>query len=401
MWSRRTTRCWLRWPKLALVVRALRWVVPRFGFLILISYLGGVAPNTDHRADARSALLEITTWNLTGQPFDDRLRRLMGVWTKRHSGAMTPLLDGKVPRIEPTIIATAEPQSTTATSASSTAVWPPSSLAPLGTLPDEGQWSPYLHSPDGQAVAYRTVLLADPRRPYSTTTIVAFDLRATRLHFVLGTVEPLPATPEPARTGAIPPGDLRPGVLLSAFNGGFKARPGYYGAMADGIVALPAIHGLATVAIYTDGHVCIGEWGKDILDSPDLAAWRQNGALLIQAGQINPATTVTTDVWGLTKKGEAITWRSALGLSADARTLYYAAGQQLDVSMLTRTMAHTGAAAALQLDVNDGWVHFTAIRGTGASLTAVPLLPAMNWDVDRYLRHYDRDFFYVTAVTAP
>ncbi len=347
----KASRPWQHWAKIVPIVCALAFAAPCFGPF----------PQLDTRiaADARMAMLPAAT-----------------------------------------AAATIESPQTPATSDSSSGAWPPLSLTPIGTLPDEGQWSAYLQNPDGQTVAYRTRLLADPQHPYSATAIVAFDLRATRLHFVLGTVEPLPATPEPARTGAIPPDDRKPGVLLAAFNGGFKAIPGYYGAMADGIVALPAVKGLATVAIYADGHVRIGEWGTDIQDVPDLVAWRQNGAMLIRHGQINPATAVTTDVWGLTKKGEAITWRSALGLSADDQTLYYAAGEALDVAMLTNVLAHAGAAEALQLDVNDGWVHFTAIRSTGATLTALPLLPGMTWDVDRYLRRYDRDFFYVTAVTS-
>jgi hypothetical protein len=263
----------------------------------------------------------------------------------------------------------------------------------------EGLWSPYLQTADGTTVTYRTFLQPDLKRPYAIPAVVAFDLHATRLHFVLGRVEPMPTSAQPSRTGAIPAADLQPGVLLATFNGGFKARPGYYGAMADGLIALPAIKGLATVAMYSDGRVQIGEWGTDIQASPDLVAWRQNGQMLIHNGQINPATAHTTVIWGLTLKGEAITWRSALGQSADGQTLYYVAGSQLDVPILTKVMAQTGAANALQLDVNGFWVHFAAIRSAGSSLVAEPLLTTMSLEVDRYLKRSDRDFFYVTAAT--
>src|SRR5262249_57767426 len=117
-----------------------------------------------------------------------------------------------------------------------------------------------------------------------------FYLRATRLHFVLGTIEPLPAKAEPSRTGSIPPDDRKPDVLLAAFNGGFKARPNFYGAMADGVVAQPPINEMETIAIYTDGRVRMGQWGKDITDSPDLVAWRENGAWLIHNSEIIPKT---------------------------------------------------------------------------------------------------------------
>lgn len=279
--------------------------------------------------------------------------------------------------------------------------WQLPPLTPLGKLAGEGQWSPYLWAADGQTiVAYRTFLQPDPLRPYSIPAIVAFDLGATRLHFVLGTTEPKPLSPQPSRTGMIPAADMQAGVLLATFNGGFKARHGGYGAMADGLIALPAIKGLATVAMYADGHVQIGKWGTDINDSRDLVAWRQNGEMLVYNGQINPDTARTTVSWGLTLKGDAITWRSALGISADGRTLYYVAGLQLDVATLARVMAQAGASEAFQLDVNTFWVHFTAIRNDGSTLVAEPLLPPMKVQADRYLKAYSRDFFYVTTVSA-
>jgi hypothetical protein len=276
-------------------------------------------------------------------------------------------------------------------------VWQLSSLTPFGKVTGEGQWQPYMLSADGRTVvAYRTFLQPDPQRPYTFPAIVAINLQVTRLHFVLGTVDPAPATPQPSRTGLIPAADMQPGVLLATFNGGFKARHGQYGAMADGLIGLPARTGDATVAIYKNGSVHIGQWGTDITDSPDLVAWRQNGKMLIRNGQINPATAQTTVSWGLTIQGNAVTWRSALGLSADGQTLYYIGGPHLDVPALTRTMAQTGAANALQLDINYFWVNFAAIRSNGNQLIAEPLISDMTQKVDRYLKVSTDDFFYVT-----
>lgn len=279
--------------------------------------------------------------------------------------------------------------------------WQLAALKPFGKVAGEGQWSPYLHSADGQTtVAYRTFLQPDPVRPYAFAAVVAVDLQATRLHFVLGTIEPVSSVPQPKRTGAIPNADLQPGVLLATFNGGFKARHGGYGAMADGIIALPPISGMATVAMYANGQVKIGLWGTDVQDTPDLVAWRQNGKMVIRKGIINPATAVTTDSWGLSLEWNAVTWRSAVGLSADGRTLYYVAGAQLDVANLAKVLAQAGAADAFQLDVNNFWVHFAAIHSSGSNLVAEPLFEAMKSEVDRYLKSYSRDFFYITTAPA-
>jgi len=236
-------------------------------------------------------------------------------------------------------------------------------------------------------------------RTATVVGVVAFDLTHTRLHFVLGTQEP--SVPKgPKGTGTIPPQDRLPGILLATFNGGFKATNSHYGAMQDGIVALPPRDGFAVVAMYKDGRVRIGDWGGGITQTQDLVTWRQNARLIIRDGQISPqvATNLISD-WGGNYGGVVVTWRSALGLSADNRTLYYFAGPSLIMPALARAMAAAGVQQGMELDINPYWVHFTAIRPQEDKLVAEPLFPAeMKESKDRYLRASARDFFYVTAV---
>jgi hypothetical protein len=274
----------------------------------------------------------------------------------------------------------------------------PAPLKPLGSLAGEGQWSAYLSGSAGQALGYKTFLQPDAQRPYAVAAIVAIDLSATRLHFVLGTDEPVsPATID--RPGKIPPSDLKSGVLLAVFNGGFQARHGNFGAMVNGIMILPPRPGFATVALYRDGHVAIGAWGTTITQTNDLRTWRQNGPLIIQGGQINPHTADDAPRdWGFTVKDVTATWRSGLAISPDGRTLYYVAGTYLTLPALAQVMADTGAAQALQLDINGYWVQFEAVRFSASVPEASPLLVGMKQD-GRYLNGFgfSRDFFYVTA----
>lgn len=282
--------------------------------------------------------------------------------------------------------------------------WPPPlvaapgvPLAALEALPGAGQWAPYLLGPSGQTVAARTFIQPDPERQYAVVAIVAFNLTQSRLHFVLGTNEPYSEVPL-TRTGFIPPQDSLPGVLLATFNGGFKARHGHSGAMVDGVTVLPPRPGFATVAMYADGHVRIGSWGVTLTESRDILAWRQNGPLIIQDGQINPHTLdAAPQDWGYSLDGNTTVWRSGLGLSADGQTLYYVAGPHLTMPALATVLAATGAAQAMQLDINNFWVHFDAIQAAGDKLQAVPLVDGMNNGVGRYLEGYSRDFFYITA----
>jgi len=279
---------------------------------------------------------------------------------------------------------------------SQSASWTPTALKPLGSMSGEGQWAAYLRDATGRAVAYRTFLQPDATRPYAVTAVVAFDLNATRLHFVLGSEEPYSPI-QIERTGKIPAEDLKPGWLLAAFNGGFKARHGHFGAMVDGVTVIPARVGLGTVAIYSDGRVRIGEWGTQIGQTSDVLAWRQNGPLIIEKGQINPHTAdIAPQDWGYTVHGNVATWRSALGISADGQTLYYLAGPSLTLPALAQAMVDAGAWQAMQLDINPFAVNFDAFQADHAKLLAVPLLDSMGYRT-RYLNGFQRDFFYITA----
>ena len=129
-----------------------------------------------------------------------------------------------------------------------------------------------------------------------------------------------------------------------------------------------------------------------------MVAWRQNGPLVIQDGSINPHTLDTAPQdWGYSLNGATVVWRSGLGISADGQTLYYVAGPHLTMPALAGALAATGATQAMQLDINNFWVHFDAIQTANGALQAVPLLDGMQNSVGRYLQAYPRDFFYVTA----
>jgi len=278
-------------------------------------------------------------------------------------------------------------------------VWQLSSLPPFGSMEGEGVWMPYLYDQEGHVVAVRTFLQPDPERPYAIVAVVAFDLTRTRLHFVLGFEEPsLPDGPK--GDGLIPEEDRKGGVLLAAFNGGFRTANGSFGAMANGIEALPPIDEMATVGIYRNGEVRIGNWGEDIVASPSLQAWRQNCRLIIQDGEISPRVfnNSITD-WGASISNQIVTRRSSLGVDREAKTLYYFAGPSLSMPALADAMLDAGVHQGMLLDINNFWVHFTAIRFEDGELVADPLLPKdMNSHVDRFLRPFAADFFYVTLL---
>ena len=294
-----------------------------------------------------------------------------------------------VPAITPSL-----PNSTPVASDS----WNPAALVPLKNINGETGWTAYLQAITGQTVADLTSFQPDPKRPYALAAVVAFNLDRTQLHFVLGTIEPYSPN-SPPRSGAIPTADRAPGVLLAMFNGGFKAHQGEFGAMSDGIVALPPRDGLGTLAIDSQGGVHIGVWGKDISSSTNWVSWRQNGPLIIQQGVITPEVyTPLPGDWGDSVTAPTPIWRSGIGLSADSKTLYYACGPSLTIESLANSLLAVGSINAMQLDVNNYWVHFVGVSTDGKKLILTPLFPKqMNENIDRYLWNYERDYFYVTV----
>jgi hypothetical protein len=279
------------------------------------------------------------------------------------------------------------------------AFWTLANLEPFASSPGEGVWQPYIYTPNGEVVAVRTFLQPDPERPYALVAVVAFDLTKTRLHYVLGLKEP--AKPGgPHGWGVIPNEDKQPGKLLAAFNGGFIAEHGYYGAMANGITTLGGKAGLATLGIYKDGSVRIGEWGVDLSLGEDFAAWRQNALLIIDDGQINPKVYTGTYVeWGANLDGAIVTLRSAIGINEDNTVLYYFAGPSLSMPVLADAMARTGVYNGLLMDINPTHAHFTAMRDVDGKLVAESLYEqVMDLWIDRYLGVWDQDFFYITTI---
>ena len=134
--------------------------------------------------------------------------------------------------------------------------------------------------------------------------------------------------------------------------------------------------------------------------SPDLFTWRQNGPLIIQDGVVNPHTADNAPQdWGYTVAGSITTFRSALGISQDGRTLFYAAGGYLTLPALAKAFQAAGAYQAMQLDINNYYVHFEAIHYNQGAPNGSVLLDIMHGSGDgRFLKPYPRDFFYVTSL---
>jgi hypothetical protein len=309
-----------------------------------------------------------------------------------------------------TVTATAQPTSTPTPSSTPTAspTATPTSLPGVVDAPPclGGGWQAFGPLSDHPSMA-RASVDPDPSRPYAQVALVRFDLSQVRLHLVAGKTEPVPARNVPPfpRPATIPAADQSGGELLAAFNGGFKSRHGAYGMMVDGTTILPPKDNIATLALYQDGSIRLGAWGRGITTTQELIAYRQNCALLVDAGDINSSVADgKRSDWGYTVAGLATTWRSGLGVSRDGRFLIYAVGNSLTVESLALALQEAGSFYAMELDINHAYTTFVTYRASTDAKSPHPavaekLLEQMIGSASEYLVPCDRDFFYVTLVS--
>ena len=242
----------------------------------------------------------------------------------------------------------------------------------------------------------------DPQRPYVEVDLVEIDPSLLQLYMIVGTTEPRPATGL-VGSGVIPAEDWP--NLVAAFNGGFAAMHGAYGMMVDRLIYLPARVGIATVAVYDDGALRLGTWGKDIAETPDMVAFRQNCPPLIEDGRITAETGKLT-LWGLSVNDEVFLYRSGLGITREGK-LVYAVGRSLSAYTLARALQMAGAVYAMQLDVDEYHVVFITYtvqldsNGNIIHLDGQKLKSDMHGFDSYFLRPWQLDFFYLTRRAQP
>jgi hypothetical protein len=246
---------------------------------------------------------------------------------------------------------------------------PPGPVAAV--LPDrvsgEGEWiaiadDPFVNSyPNAPAAFYQTFLRVDPERPFASVYITLWDPRQVQLHVAMGTKEPESATGETG-LGLVPrePGVM--GKIVGAFNGGFQALHGEFGAMAEGRVYLPPKPYAATVAVMDDGRVGMGSWpgpGKEAWDEaranaqipPSMISLRQNLTSIVEDGNYNPWLRWW---WGAAPedtKEQTFIARSGLCLTREGH-LAFLWGESMGPEELGKAMLALDCRRGMHLDMN-------------------------------------------------
>ena len=249
-------------------------------------------------------------------------------------------------------------------------------------------------NPDDILMA-KTFIRPDKTRPYALVGVLLLDSRRIRLSITGGTVDP-GGDRGVKGPGVIPQADQK--NLLLAWNGGFKGPHGGFGMVADGKEYRPLRAGLATIAVYKDGSIKMGEWGRDLNPDENIVAARQNAVLLVDHGEVSKRTSEGNDTWGYVQvnSSDFITWRSAVGLTKDGN-LIVAAGNSLSAESLAKALWAAGAYTAMQLDINSPYVLTSAFfPQPDGSLKAERFMDTMPDSPSRWFKQQERDFMYVT-----
>jgi Phosphodiester glycosidase len=275
---------------------------------------------------------------------------------------------------------------------------PPPKPVPLVVHPSlagEGKWQPTGPLVDGVPAMYVAQFRADDTYTSQITSAVWIDTKLLR-------VELVPGSTEPGGTWVHPPFVTPPELayLVAAFNGGFRFNDARGGIYLEGRWGVPAVQGAASLVIYKDGQVNIGDWGTDVAMSVDVQAVLQNVVLLVDNGQLAPSATYTDNaIWGYTLGGGYVVPRSGIGVTADG-ALVYVAGPALTARSLAESLQRAGAVRAMTLDINPEWVTFnfySHVAGHPREVNGTKLYPEMQRSADRYLPFVSeaRDFFEV------
>jgi hypothetical protein len=282
---------------------------------------------------------------------------------------------------------------------------PPVFTAPYPRVatPADGHWIPIKDPgrPDAAAPMFKSMVHPDEKRPFAVLAVVAIDTESLELKLVAGTTEPTSNKLKLADRPGIVPNDER-GLLVAAFNGGFKTTHGQYGMMVGGVEFLPPRDIACTFAAYHNDTFRVGTWSDIKGDKDQMRYYRQTPPCLAENGEIHKLLHYNENAtgWGATVSGDTVIRRSAIGLSKDGKIIYYGLGEAMTAQSLARGMVAAGAHDVAELDVNFSYPRFLFYDPPTAALPPMvssAIIPHIEFGKYQYVSESSpRDFFYLT-----
>lgn len=281
---------------------------------------------------------------------------------------------------------------------------PPKFAAPYEKTAQEGDgvWEPLIAGPAGEpALMYKATVHPHPLKKPIYAAIVAIDLTRTEVALVAGTEEPETTTVAASKRTGLVPAAVQDDLLV-VMNGGFMAKHGKYGMMLDGEEFLAPREDACAVAKRKDGSFWIAPWLEMKGKNAELSFYRQTPACLVDRGTLHPDldSDFKRRKWGGQNNGQKDTRRSAVGVDASGKVLFYGLGEWVFPKDLAVAMKAAGAVSAAELDINWSYTRFL-LMGRPTPSEPVQVLSTLVPKIEHSKRGYvekaaTRDFFYVT-----
>jgi hypothetical protein len=244
---------------------------------------------------------------------------------------------------------------------------PPRIVSPaVHPIAGEGVWHPLGRTTvNGVPAVYQAFIRPDAIHTSYVVGVAWMDTRLLRAQLYSGSQIPGPQGLPYTHTAPItaPASES----LVAAFNAGFRmpdAQGGYY---TDGKMLLPLRVGGASVVIYQNGTMSVGQWGRDFHSLAKVASVRQNLDLIVDNGRAVAGLDLQNNAkWGRVTGNTFNVWRSGLGVTSNG-ALVYVGGPALSIADLANVLVRAGAVRGMELDMNTDWVVYATYAGPAGS----------------------------------
>ena len=297
------------------------------------------------------------------------------------------------------VASSSSPTSTPAVVTKLTTLASPSNITPFLTPAVAGEG---VYRPAGRTVQGHSAIFTTTVRPLDNPTTIAgvawIDPRLLSARLYSGSLSPggffWKYTAPVSRAASQ--------SLVAAFSGGFLLKDSHGGYLSEGHLVAPLVPGAASLVIYKNGGITVGQWGRDVSMNANVAAVRQNLTLLVDHGA-PVAGLQPNDIarWGYSLNSRIDTPRSGLGVTVSG-ALVYVEGE-MNVVDLARILVRAGALRAMVLDMNPLWPVFATYLPSTPTGYATPgngrdLTPTMVQTPGRFFQTaYSRDFVTLSA----
>jgi hypothetical protein len=255
-------------------------------------------------------------------------------------------------------------------------------------LPGEGQWKDVMTVRERAAVRHALVR-PDAEHTSYLAGILWMDPKLVRGQLRPGVHDPGGSWPEAT---SLTDADLR--TVAAAFNSGFRLsnNDSHGGYFSDGRTVRPLVDGAASLVLDNDGVAHVGAWNTEVAMTEDVASVRQNLAMLVDDGTVNPSCATGSAQWGATVGNAAFIDRSAFGVTANGAEVYVA-GPAMSVCTLGNILQAAGVVRGMELDINPDWTSGVYFQQVAGAARGFRLYPAQKLPPSHYLAPSSRDWY--------